>query len=158
MHTSRAESLIKLSNIINFDLCVGIGAPAALTAVQQQQQQQASANVAWDQKCSAYVAGLPRDFTEKELGEYLTIMRSFSMLLVVVKIQSYSRNIIIQYILSAVCPKDILFSKIGTIRKLRLYRDASGNKKGDGLITYTKPESVAVACAQVTRSYSPHHY
>jgi hypothetical protein len=48
--------------------CLGIGAPTVMQSAQQQQQQQASANAAWDQRCSAYVAGLPRDFTEKELG------------------------------------------------------------------------------------------
>lgn len=45
--------------------CSGIGAPVVIQAITQQQ---VSANAAWDQRCSAYVSGLPKDFTEKELG------------------------------------------------------------------------------------------
>ena len=45
--------------------------------------------------------------------------------------------------------KDILFSKIGSIRKIKLYRDSNGIKKGDALVTYFKPEIVLVAVRQV---------
>jgi hypothetical protein len=44
----------------------------------------------------------------------------------------------------------ILFSVLGKLKKVKLYTHPDGTKKGDALITFTKPEAVPVACAHVT--------
>ncbi len=40
---------------------------------------------------------------------------------------------------------DLLFSPHGTIRRIKIYRDAHGQPKGDALVTYAKPGSVNAA-------------
>ena len=49
---------------------------------------------------------------------------------------------------------DILFSSQGKIKKIKIYVGADGLKKGDALITYTRPEYAAMACIQVSVSLS----
>lgn len=44
----------------------------------------------------------------------------------------------------------ILFSVLGRLKKVKLYTHPDGTKKGDALVTFSKPEAVPVACAHVT--------
>ena len=46
---------------------------------------------------------------------------------------------------------DILFSVCGELRKVKLYLDQDGGKKGDALVTFHKAEAVLVACRQVSK-------
>lgn len=45
--------------------------------------------------------------------------------------------------------QDILFSSQGKLKKVKLYCDKEGKKKGDALVTYIKADSVPMACRQV---------
>lgn len=44
---------------------------------------------------------------------------------------------------------DILFSSQGKIKRIKIYASSDGTKKGDALVTYTRPEFVPLACRQV---------
>jgi len=44
---------------------------------------------------------------------------------------------------------DILFSGVGKVKKVKLYTDAQGGKKGDALVTYISPESAMIAAIKV---------
>ncbi len=96
-----------------------------------------------DKKCSVYVAGLPQDITEAEVGAFSLLFYYFLLTI------STTKHYLSHWRSFSFKSKDILFSKIGSIRKVKLYRDSNGVKKGDALITYFKPEIVNVAIKQV---------
>lgn len=44
---------------------------------------------------------------------------------------------------------EILFSSQGSIKKVKIYVNPDGTKKGDALVTYTRAEAAAMAVVQV---------
>ena len=44
---------------------------------------------------------------------------------------------------------EILFSSQGNIKKVKIYLNPDGSKKGDALVTYSRAEAAALACIQV---------
>lgn len=44
---------------------------------------------------------------------------------------------------------DILFNPQGKIRKIKIYLDKDGNRKGDALVTFTKAEHATLAYLKV---------
>lgn len=48
---------------------------------------------------------------------------------------------------------EILFSPHGKIKKIKIYTDQSGKKKGDALITFANSDSVVIACGKVNKVY-----
>ena len=45
---------------------------------------------------------------------------------------------------------EVLFSRQGKVRKVKLYTAADGTKKGDALVTFAKAESALSACQHVS--------
>jgi hypothetical protein len=50
---------------------------------------------------------------------------------------------------SVVHHPEILFSSQGSIKKVKIYLNPDGSKKGDALVTYSRAEAAALACIQV---------
>ena len=50
---------------------------------------------------------------------------------------------------SVLYPIEILFSSQGSIKKVKIYLNPDGSKKGDALVTYSRAEAAALACIQV---------
>ncbi|CAN0487633.1 unnamed protein product, partial [Laminaria digitata] len=46
-------------------------------------------------------------------------------------------------------PSELVFSQFGNVKRTKVYRDESGQVKGDGLVTFAKPASVDLAVAKV---------
>ena len=44
---------------------------------------------------------------------------------------------------------DILFAPQGKIKKIKIYSDTDGRKKGDALVTFATAESATLACLKV---------
>jgi hypothetical protein len=83
---------------------------------------------------SVYISGLPKDITEEELGT---------------KPLSHWNSQLIYIFFQIVFSLDILFSPQGKIKKIKIYADEKGQKKGDALITYSNPDSATTACFKV---------
>ena len=92
----------------------------------------AKPNTAKVETTRIYVSGFPTDITEEEIGKKKCL--SFFLF-------SYLR-------LSCI---EILFAPQGKIKKIKLYTDSQGNKKGDCLITYQSSESAHAAVAKVRK-------
>jgi hypothetical protein len=43
-------------------------------------------------------------------------------------------------------PSEALFTSIGKIRRVKIYRDENNKPKGDALVTFVRPGSVDSAC------------
>jgi RNA recognition motif-containing protein len=80
-----------------------------------------------------YVSGLPKDITQEELGK--------------IPIKLFPA---IPPIISIHFTSEILFGPQGKIKKIKIYEDKQGQKKGDALITYVTTDGMRAACVRVS--------
>ena len=93
------------------------------------------------ENCRVYVSGFPNDITEEDICKiiYKVLLSNLFKEIITIFILNY-------YFYSI----DILFSGAGKVKKVKLYTDAQGSKKGDALVTYVSAESATVAAIKVS--------
>lgn len=114
----------------------GLGAAKLIAQMNQQMAKHQQESV------SVYVSNLPLDITEEELG-------TWTMCLVLL-IQTQCLVEILFGTVSSVAPGPRVKQPVKPLKRIRLYTDSvTGKKKGDALLTFSKPEYAKNAVSKV---------